>query len=307
MKSRRLAHISTFFFAALILFFPKIALSQLSQSQLSLTLDQQTQIQDLAARLLKHADAAGCKKTCSILVANFTGETGQTSPLAVQLADEVSQELAAQAKGLQIVGRHYLQQYLERERIPSKLLEDDNAARWLAMENGATVVLIGYLKVGLTEATLRAQLLDTKDFASRNAAGKSRIEEAVFRNIANLGDVEPAEPFGEARELDPSKQTYDSSKIRRNDPLTSAPSCSFHPDPSYTDAARRVKFQGSLVLRVIISKEGNIPSLQVLKGLPFGLNKQALETVSKWRCQPAKINGQPADTMVPIEISFRLY
>jgi len=36
--------------------------------------------------------------------------------------------------------RAKLQQYLEKERIASKLLEDDNAARWLAMENGATAV-----------------------------------------------------------------------------------------------------------------------------------------------------------------------
>src|SRR5215475_14417558 len=118
MKSRPSLPISTFFFAALLLLSPKIVLSQLSQSQLKLTSDQQSQIQDLAARLLKHADSAGCKKTCSILVANFTGESGQTSPLGVQLADEVSEQLAAQAKGLQIVSRHNLQQYLEKERIP---------------------------------------------------------------------------------------------------------------------------------------------------------------------------------------------
>jgi len=307
MKSGRLAHILTFFLLVLYLLTPKVALSQLSQSQLNLTLEQQTQIQDLAARLLKHADAAGCKKTCSILVANFTGETGQTSPLGVQLADEVSEQLAAQAKGLQIVSRHNLQQYLEKERIPSKLLEDDNAARWLATENGATVVLIGYLKVGLKEATLRAQLLDAKDFASRGAAAKSRIEEAVFRDITNLGDVEPAEPFGEPRALDGSQDVYDSTKLRPYDSTNSAPTCAYHPDPSYTDTARKVKFQGSLVLRVMISKEGSVPTLQVLKGLPFGLNKQALETVSKWRCQPAKIDGQPVASMVPIEVSFRLY
>src|SRR5215475_11327169 len=118
MKSHRPTHLFAIFFVVFFLLFPKVALSQLSQSQLKLTLDQQSQIQDLAARLLKHADTAGCKKTCSILVANFTGETGQTSPLGVQLADEVSEQLAAQAKGLQIVSRHNLQQYLEKERIP---------------------------------------------------------------------------------------------------------------------------------------------------------------------------------------------
>ena len=299
---------SRFFFAAFFLFFPKLAISQLSQSQLKLTLDQQSQIQDLASRVLKHADAAGCKKTCSILVANFTGETGQTSPLGVQLADEVSEQLAAQAKGFQIVSRHNLQQYLERERIPSKLLEDDNAARWLATENGATVVLIGYLKVGLTNADLHVQLLDTRDFGKRGIRTKPYVEEAVFRDVSNLGDMEPAEPFGKPAELQHPADFIDlhgsSPDTKR---VSSPPHCTYKPDPSYTDAARVVKFQGTLLLQVVISKEGQVTNLQVLRGLPFGLNKQALDKVRTWQCQPASVDDQPAGVIVPIEVSFRLY
>src|SRR5690242_20719804 len=125
--------------------------AQLNESSVTLTAGQKSQLQDLASRVLKHSDVAGCKKTCSILVANFTGESGSTSEIGMALADELSSQLAAQAHGIQIVNRHALRQYLERERIASKLLEDDNAARWLATENGATAVLIGYLKIGLTQ------------------------------------------------------------------------------------------------------------------------------------------------------------
>ena len=60
-------------------------------------------------------------------------------------------------------------------------------------------------------------------------------------------------------------------------------------------------------MRVIIGKDGLIADSQILKGAPFGLNKQALETVRTWRCQPAEVDGQAVAAMVPIEVSFRIY
>lgn len=187
---------SAILIAFVLAFSAHLVSAQALQPQLQLSPEQQSQLHDLASRVLKHADSAGCKKSCTILVANFTGETGSTSTLSMQLSDGVSAQLASQAGGgIQIASRRNLQHYLEKERIASKLLEDDNAARWLATENGATVVLVGYLKVGLSEVTLLVQLLDTKDFAARNAATKTRIEEAVLHDIGNLGGLEPTEPF----------------------------------------------------------------------------------------------------------------
>ena len=282
--------------------------AQLNESSVTLSAGQKSQLQELASRVLKHSDAAGCKKTCSILVANFTGESGSTSEIGMALADELSSQLAAQAHGIQIVNRHVLHEYLERERIASKLLEDDNAARWLAMDNGATVMLIGYLKIGLTQASLHVQLLDTHDFAKRGRGtpAKSFVEEEIFRDVGNFGSFESAEPFGEPADLKGSKEAVDAS---RGGPkkVTSVPHCTYQPDPSYTDAARTVKFKGNIVLRVIIGKEGSITDLQILKGAPFGLNKQALNAVRTWRCQPAEVDGQPVAATVPIEVSFRIY
>lgn len=277
-----------------------VASVQLSQSQMQLSSEQQSLLHDLTSRVLKHADSAGCKKSCTILVVNFTGESGSTSALGMQLADEVSAQLASQAGGgVQIASRRNLQQYLEKERIPSKLLEDDNAARWLATENGATVVLVGYLKVGLTEATLLVQLLDTKDFAARNAAAKTRVEEAVLKDIGNLSGLEPAEPFPPSpRELP--------GEFEKLETGTTHPRCDQR-DPEYTDAARRVKFKGDVVLRAILSKEGQIVATQPLKGAPYGLNQSAERAVRQWKCQPATKDGQPVAVLLPIESSFRVF
>jgi TonB family protein len=282
--------------------------AQLNESSVTLTAGQKSQLQDLASRVLKHSGAAGCKKTCSVLVANFTGESGSTSEIGMALADELSSQLAAQAHDIQIVNRHALRQYLERERIASKLLEDDNAARWLATENGAATVLIGYLKIGLTQANLHVQLLDARDFGKRirDPQAKSFVEEEVFRDVSNFGSFETAEPFGEPAALKGANEAVDASRSGSGK-ITAIPHCTHQPDPSYTNAARAVKFRGNIVMRVIIGKDGLIADSQILKGAPFGLNKQALDTVRTWRCQPAEVDGQPAAAMVPIEVSFRIY
>jgi len=282
--------------------------AQLNESSITLTATQKLQLQSLASRVLQHSDAAGCKKSCSILVANFTGESGSTSEIGMTLADELSSQLAAQAHGIQMVNRHALRQYLERERIASKLLEDDNAARWLAIENGATMVLIGYLKVRLTQANLHVQLLHTHDFAKRvrDIQAKTLVEEEVFRDVSNFGAFESAEPFGEPAALKGSNDAVDATRTGAGK-ISAVPHCTDQPDPSYSNAARMVKFKGSIVLRVIIGKDGYIADSQVLKGAPFGLNKQALDTVRSWRCQPAEVDGQPVATMVPIEMTFRIY
>lgn len=286
--------------ALLLLLGTPISPAQTSPTRIELSRDQQSEMRDLASRLLKHADSAGCKKTCTILVANFTGESGQTSLLGMRIADELSDQLAAQAKGIQIASRQKLRQYLEKERIPSKLLEDDNAARWLATENGANVVLVGYLKIGLTEATLRAQLLDTKDFAMRNAAAKTRVEEAVLKDIGNLGGLDPVEPFPDSPK-DLSAEV--SGKLEAG---VTPPRC-HHEDPSYTDAARRVKFKGTVVLQAVLSKDGEITAVQPLTGAPFGLNQSAERAARQFKCQPATKDGQPVSALLPIEFTFRIY
>jgi TonB family protein len=277
-----------------------------AQSALNLSKMQQSQLNDLASRILGHADAAGCKKdSCTILVGNFAGPSGATTPLGMQLADLLSSELASKAKSIRVVDRNRLQEYLDRERIESKLLEDDNAARWLAQENGANFVLAGYLRGDAAQKNLHVQLLDTRDFGKKNAKSKGRAEEATFNDLGFSGDLDPAEPFGKLPVLPGAKGAFEYSKAAKGQAAT-PPRCSYMPNPSYAEQARVVKLQGVLIVQVLLSESGEISGEQIVKGLPFGLNEHGIETVKRWRCNPAIVDGQPKATIVPIEISFRL-
>jgi TonB family protein len=79
------------------------------------------------------------------------------------------------------------------------------------------------------------------------------------------------------------------------------------PDPEYSDEARRNKYQGSVVLWLIVDAEGRPRDLRVQRSLGMGLDEKALATVSKWRFQPATLHGQPVAVQINVEVTFRLF
>lgn len=291
--------------AILVVFHPSSwAAARTSQTAFSLTPAQQGQLRDLSKSVLEHADRAGCKKTsCAILVANFTGPSGSTAALGIHLADALSAELAAGSTGIRIADRHLLQSFLEVERIPSKLLNEDNAARWLAMENSANAVLVGSLQESAAGLQVRVQLLDAHHLDAKIPAKGGPAEEVT---LAGLNDtLTPAEPFGAAP---PASQTSDGTAVyKAGAGGVSPPRCEYCPSPSYSDPARVAKFNGILAVVAVISPEGSVISVRIQRGAPFGLNQTAIQGVSTWRFQPAMKDGNPVTTAVPIEVSFRLY
>lgn len=279
---------------------------QAPQTPFALTAQQQDELRDLVARVLQHADKAGCKKnSCTILVVNFTGSSGSTSILGMQLADAVSAQMTVQSNSIRIADRGQLQAYLEKERIPSDLLEEDNAARWLAMENAANAALVGYLKEEQTGIYLRVQLLDAHELVKK-ADGKEKvgpIENLTFVNLS--GDLSPAEPFGQFPKSDTDYQAMKAASPRGA--ATTPPRGLRTPNPEYTNAARIANFKGNLILHVTVSADGQPLDVRVLRGLPYGLNRSSLETVRTWNFQPATIGGAPVQVEVAVEVTFRLY
>jgi TonB family protein len=80
------------------------------------------------------------------------------------------------------------------------------------------------------------------------------------------------------------------------------------PMPSYTQEARDARIEGIVLLQAIVRKDGTVDSFKVLRGLGYGLDESAIDTVAKrWRFQPGTLNGQPVNVQANIEISFRLY
>jgi protein TonB len=86
-----------------------------------------------------------------------------------------------------------------------------------------------------------------------------------------------------------------------------APVPIYDPDPDYSDAARRAKYQGSVILWLVVGPDGRPRDLRVQRSLGMGLDEKALAAVSQWKFQPATLNGQPVAVQINVEVNFRLY
>ena len=82
----------------------------------------------------------------------------------------------------------------------------------------------------------------------------------------------------------------------------------FQPLPAYTEEARKARAEGIVLIQAIIRRDGSVDSFKVLRGLGYGLDESAINTIAtKWRFKPGTLNGTPVDVQANIEVSFRLY
>lgn len=86
------------------------------------------------------------------------------------------------------------------------------------------------------------------------------------------------------------------------------PDCLFCPSPQFSDEAVKAKYQGTVVLMVVILPDGRATDIHVSRGLGLGLDEKAIEAVRAWRFRPAAgPDGKAAAVRMPVEVTFRLY
>lgn len=86
-----------------------------------------------------------------------------------------------------------------------------------------------------------------------------------------------------------------------------APVPKYTPEPEFSSEARNSKFQGTVVLEIVLDKAGTVSRLRIIRALGENLDLNAVEKVKTWRFQPASRNGQPVAVAMNIEVSFNLY
>jgi len=86
-----------------------------------------------------------------------------------------------------------------------------------------------------------------------------------------------------------------------------APIPIYQPDPDYSDEARKAKYQGTVVLNVIVGADGRVHNAQVARSLGMGLDEKAIERVMIWKFKPATKDSRPVAVEVSVEVTFNLY
>jgi periplasmic protein TonB len=87
----------------------------------------------------------------------------------------------------------------------------------------------------------------------------------------------------------------------------SAPIPIYKPEPAYSEEARKAKYQGVVVLWIVVDAQGNVTDARVVKPLGLGLDEKAVEAVHTWKFKPAIRNGAPVPVRASVEVTFRLF
>ena len=79
-------------------------------------------------------------------------------------------------------------------------------------------------------------------------------------------------------------------------------------EAEFSDEARRAKYQGIVLVGLIVDAQGNPQNVHVVRALGMGLDEKAIEAVRKYKFRPAMKNGKPvAVDGVTVSVDFRLY
>ncbi|MEO8659219.1 MAG: M56 family metallopeptidase [Bryobacteraceae bacterium] len=75
--------------------------------------------------------------------------------------------------------------------------------------------------------------------------------------------------------------------------------------PLYPPTAKTEGASGSVVLRGVISMEGNVIGLKTLSAARPDFEESARAAVQQWKFEPAKLNGNPIEVVTDITINFQ--
>jgi TonB family protein len=79
------------------------------------------------------------------------------------------------------------------------------------------------------------------------------------------------------------------------------------PEPQYTEEARRNAVTGTVVLRVVFARTGEVINIRAVQSLPFGLTERAIAAARQIRFRPATKDGHPVNVFMQLEYNFNLY
>jgi TonB family protein len=221
----------------------------------------------------------------------------QFSKLGSVLADDFAQSLAGVASGFQVEDRKSFYEYLKENWMGLDDLQSEVACLTLARSMGGAGVIRGTIE---TEANKQLRIrLRTDGF------GYAWTGDAQFPLTGRLQELSKQPAISFART--PEAIAVEQGILHPGVDGASLPVCVFCPSPDYTDLARTAKFRGTVELSVIVTKDGGVNSVVVLRGAPFDLTQKAIDTVQKWKFKASKFHGQSVAVRVPVDIEFQLY
>ena len=78
-------------------------------------------------------------------------------------------------------------------------------------------------------------------------------------------------------------------------------------EPSYPEAARKARMEGVVILEAIITVDGSVQDVKVLKSVNPLLDASAVRAVQQWKYKPATLNGRAVRVFLTVTVTFNLH
>jgi len=74
----------------------------------------------------------------------------------------------------------------------------------------------------------------------------------------------------------------------------------------YPANARRSMLEGEVIVKILVSREGSVEAVEVVKYSSEILRDAVLKAVRRWRFEPPTVRGRPISLYMIIPFKFRL-
>jgi len=86
-----------------------------------------------------------------------------------------------------------------------------------------------------------------------------------------------------------------------------APQLIYGPEPEFSEEARKAKFQGEVIVSLIVDTQGRPQRVRVPRPVGMGLDDKAIEAVKQYRFKPATENGVPVAVELAVAVNFQIF
>jgi len=86
-----------------------------------------------------------------------------------------------------------------------------------------------------------------------------------------------------------------------------APTLTYGRNPEYSEAARRARLNGKVLLSLVVGPDGMPQDIKVTRPLGSGLDENAIDAVAQWRFRPGTKDGKPVAVAIDVEVMFQYY
>lgn len=137
------------------------------------------------------------------------------------------------------------------------------------------------------------------DFAQQDGDGRTPLYRAIENRQADIIEMLQAAALAQRKTL--------GSQAAAGTPDPALPPRIVESLPApYTESARAQGIEGTVVLMVLVRRDGSVGAANVSQGLEASLDHSAQDTVRRWKFAPAMRGGRTVDVVLEVKVKFEL-